>query len=87
MPKVAEFRLFLIRDRASRGAHAAQARALRERLRCASDTLALGTLNLYKKYPIYGFELDKMYPLFCDIQPAKFNLDRRSMTILKNKIS
>ena len=35
---------FIKKDGASRGAHAAQARALRERLRCASDTITLGTL-------------------------------------------
>ena len=43
MPKVKEFCHF-IKDGASRGAHAAQARALRERLRCASDTITLVTL-------------------------------------------
>jgi hypothetical protein len=35
----------LIKDEAPRGAHAAQARALRERLRCASETLTLVTFN------------------------------------------
>jgi hypothetical protein len=35
---------FIKKDGASRGAHAAQALALRERLRCASDTITLGTL-------------------------------------------
>jgi hypothetical protein len=33
------------KDEASRGAQAAQARALRERLRCASDTIILGILD------------------------------------------
>jgi len=42
--KVKEFYHFYKKDGASRGAHAAQARALRERLRCASDTKTLGTL-------------------------------------------
>ena len=32
-------------DGAPRGAHAAQARALRERLRCASETIILGILD------------------------------------------
>jgi len=45
MPKVVEFYHFYKRDRATRGAHAAQAMALRERLRYASDTLTLGTSN------------------------------------------
>jgi hypothetical protein len=36
---------FIKADRASRGAHAAQALALRERLRCASDSLILGILG------------------------------------------
>jgi len=34
-----------------RGAHAAQARALRERLRCANNILTLGTLNFNHFYP------------------------------------
>jgi hypothetical protein len=42
MPKVKEFCLFY-KEGATRGAHAAQALALRERLRCASDTATLGT--------------------------------------------
>jgi len=36
---------FIKKDGATRGAHAALALALRERLRCASDTLTLGTSN------------------------------------------
>ena len=43
MPKVEEF-YHLKKDGAPRGAHA-QARALRERLRCASDTIILGILD------------------------------------------
>ena len=37
--------MFIIKDGAPRGAHAAQARALRERLRCASETIILGILD------------------------------------------
>jgi hypothetical protein len=36
--------VILIKDGAPRGAHAAQALALRERLRCASNSLILVTL-------------------------------------------
>jgi hypothetical protein len=44
MPKVEEFYHFN-KDGAPCGAHAAQARALRERLRCASETIILGILD------------------------------------------
>jgi len=44
MPKVEES-YHLKKDGAARGAHAAQARALRERLRCASETIILGILD------------------------------------------
>jgi hypothetical protein len=37
--------IFIIKDRAPRGAHTAQALALRERLRCASETIILGILD------------------------------------------
>jgi hypothetical protein len=47
MPKVVEFYLF-INDGATRGVHAAQ--ALRERLRCASDTITLGTLAHFRHF-------------------------------------
>ena len=49
MPKVKEF-YHLKKDGAPRGAHAAQARALRERLRCASDTITLGTLAHFSSF-------------------------------------
>jgi hypothetical protein len=49
MPKVKEF-YHLKKDGAPRGAHAAQARALRERLRCASDTLILVTLDHFSHF-------------------------------------
>ena len=47
MPKVEEFYHFYKRwsvTRRTRRAHAAQARALRERVRCGSDTITLVTL-------------------------------------------
>jgi hypothetical protein len=44
MPKVEEF-YHLKKDGAPRGAHAAQALALRERLRCANETIILGILD------------------------------------------
>jgi hypothetical protein len=40
--------MFIIKDGAPRGAHAAQARALLERLRCASETIILGILDHFK---------------------------------------
>jgi hypothetical protein len=58
VPKVEEFHHLNIKDGATRGAHAAQALALRERLHCASDTITLaqtlitdlmGTRNLAPK--------------------------------------
>jgi len=45
MPKVEEF---YNKRWSACGAHAAQARALRERLRCASDTIILGILDHFK---------------------------------------
>jgi len=42
--------ILFIKDGAPRGAHAAQARALRERLRCASDTITLGTLAHFSSF-------------------------------------
>jgi hypothetical protein len=46
MPKIAEFYRIYLKDRASRGAHAAQALALQERLRCASEPIILAHLLL-----------------------------------------
>jgi hypothetical protein len=37
--------IFIIKDGAPRGEHAAQALALRERLRCASETIISGILD------------------------------------------
>jgi len=50
VPKVEESCPFYKKDGAPRGAHAAQARALRERLRCASETLTLGTLAHFRHF-------------------------------------
>jgi hypothetical protein len=47
MPKVEEFYHFK-KDGAPRGAHAAQARALRVCLCCASETIILGILDHFK---------------------------------------
>jgi hypothetical protein len=41
---------FTKKDGTSRGAHAAQALALRERLRCAGDTTTLGTLAHFSSF-------------------------------------
>jgi hypothetical protein len=50
MPKIKVFYHLYKRDGAPRGAHAAQARALRERLRCASDTKTLGILAHFSSF-------------------------------------
>ena len=54
MPKVEEFYPIynkrLSATRRTRRAHAAQARALRERLRCASETIILGTLAHFRHF-------------------------------------
>ncbi len=44
------------KDGATRGAHAAQALALRERLRCASEATILGILGIlahFRHFPVY----------------------------------
>jgi hypothetical protein len=48
MPKVKAFCHLYKKDGAPRGAHAAQARALRERLRNASENLILGILDHFE---------------------------------------
>jgi hypothetical protein len=45
---------FIKKDGASRGAHAAQALALRERLHCASDTITLGTSNYRAPFELFS---------------------------------
>ena len=50
MPKIEDPIILKINDGAPRGAHAAQARALRERLRYASEILTLGTLVHFRHF-------------------------------------
>ena len=50
MPKIEDPIILKINDGAPRGAHAAQARALRERLRCACDTITLGILAHFRHF-------------------------------------
>jgi len=54
MPKIEEFYQIQYKrwsaTRRTRRAHAAQARALRERLRCASDTITLGILAHFRHF-------------------------------------
>jgi len=54
MPKIEEFYQIQYKrwsaTRRTRRAHAAQARALRERLRCGSDTITLGILAHFRHF-------------------------------------